>query len=566
MLGVVWSQRGPEAPRGEGFRFITDEIPSYCDTNCGHSYQDPFPLHERLFLVSFGGDGGKKNRIYLIDELGNRKCIYEAAGNLSCFYPIPLRPRPRPPVVVPQSEGQKWVYREPEKMNNDPDDLWGTLMVLDVYRGISKHVQRGQAKSIQVIEQVQKSRPMTGGEPAWGHTPIMSRGTVHVRRVIGTVPIHEDGSAHFRVPALRSISLNVLDEEGRTLMRMGSDMHVMPGETQSCIGCHENRYGAVAPDRYWRAPSAVGETPVIPKPASWGTDGLLDYQRVVQPVWDKYCIECHGGPTPDAGLSLVGDRTRFFCVSYDNLVDRELVDFANAFAIDHDENTPLTLGAIVSPLREFIETEHAGCPPLPREDRYRVYAWIDANVPYYSTYVSTRAKTPGGRDGWDTGEERQKRSGWMVDHVARVFDRRCMSCHQRTVHNQGLWSSPKIIVSSRHWTHRGVTAHGFPVWVPLTAKYGPEFRINLTRPSHSLMLNAPLAKEAGGLGYCTLEDGSPVFDDTADIDYRRLLGAIETGKAAFYSLPRVDMPTEHVESVLPSVLSKKQLAEYWTGR
>jgi len=201
----------------------------------------------------------------------------------------------------------------------------------------------------------------------------------------------------------------------------------------------------------------------------------------------------------------------------------------------------LTLGAIVSRLREFIEVEHAGKPPLPREDRYRIYAWIDANIPYYSTYTHSRHGTPGSRDGWETAMGKN-RNGWMVADVARVFDKRCMGCHQRTVHNQALWGSPKVIVSSRHWTHRAVTAHGFPDYFPMSAKYGPEFRINLTRPSHSLMLNAPLAKEAGGLGYCKLKDGSPVFADTNDVDYRHMLGAIETGKAALYSKPRVDMP------------------------
>ena len=58
--------------------------------------------------------------------------------------------------------------------------------------------------------QVQKSRRMAGGE-AWGHTPIIGRGTTHVRRLVGLVPIEQDGSAHFKVPALRSISFNLLD-------------------------------------------------------------------------------------------------------------------------------------------------------------------------------------------------------------------------------------------------------------------------------------------------------------------------------------------------------------------
>ena len=557
MLGMVWNQLGPEAPRGEGFRFITSEIPVYCDTTLPYGYQDVFPVNERLFLVSYGGDGATKNRLYLIDDRGNRRCIYEAAGNLGCWSPLLLRPREVPPVLTPPSNNPQWVYQDAEEMNTQPNDLTGTLSVQDVYRGIMPAVRRGEAKYLQVIEQVQKSRSMSGGE-AWGHTPIIGRGTVHVRRVVGLVPIEADGSAHFRVPALRNISLNVLDAEGRVLMRMGSDMHVMPGENLGCIGCHESRQGGEAPLPRPERSLAMQRPPVTPRQPDWGTDGLIDYQKVVQPVWDRHCGECHGGPNPDGYLDLSGDRTRFFCVSYDNLVERDLVNFDAVFAGGHDENAPMTLGAIVSRIGDYLRPDHYDVE-MPAEDRMRVYAWIDANVPYYGTYHYTKARGIGARDSWETNTGTNQ-DGWLIGGVGTTFERRCFACHRREINNQGMWGwlggpmTQMVTVSSDIWTDRGVTAHVFPQRYPMSAKVGPELRINLTHPANSSLLQAPLAKEAGGWGLCKERDGSPVLKDKNDPDYRRMWLAIETGKARLYATPRVDMSSEHVATMAKTVL------------
>ncbi len=537
MVGMVWDRFGAEAPRGEGFRFVTDEIPAYCDTRFGHGYQDPFPVNERQFVVSYGGDGGRKNRLYLLDDRGNKKCIYEAGGNLGCWSPLLLAPRKTPPVIATQCNNPEWVYRDPVEANRNPDNLTGTMVLQDVYRGIEAHVRRGEAKSIQIMEQVQKSRCMVGGE-AWGHTPIIGRGTVHVRRLVGTVPIESDGSAHFTAPALRNISLNVLDADGRVLMRMGSDMHIMPGEKRSCIGCHENRDRHMAPVDRQRPPIAARRNPSTPKLPAWGTDGLLDFPKVVQPVLDKYCVKCHGGPTPKGGVSLTGDKTRFFSMGYDNLVERGLVHFTNVFALDHDDTTPKTVGSIVSKIRPYIEDpKHCG-KVIPLADRQRIYTWIDANVPYYGTYTYTKVRGIGARDSWGCGD----RNGWLKKQVWPTFEKRCYDCHKRTVHNQALYGTAAARISSKIWTDRGVTAHGFPGRYPMSGLVGPELRINLTHPSHSLLLTAPLAKAAGGLGMCKDKSGrSFIFKDAADPDYQAMLKGIEEGRKALLAIPRVDM-------------------------
>ena len=53
------------------------------------------------------------------------------------------------------------------------------------------------------------------------------------------IPVYEDGSAKFRIPANMPISLQPLDEEGKALQLMRSWMTAMPGEVVQCAGCHE---------------------------------------------------------------------------------------------------------------------------------------------------------------------------------------------------------------------------------------------------------------------------------------------------------------------------------------
>ena len=72
--------------------------------------------------------------------------------------------------------------------------------------------------------------------------PVISCGATYAgKMVLGDVPLEEDGSAYFRVPSGIPIYFMVLDKHGRALQRMRSFTHLMPGETQGCVGCHEPR-------------------------------------------------------------------------------------------------------------------------------------------------------------------------------------------------------------------------------------------------------------------------------------------------------------------------------------
>ena len=539
MIGLVWNELGIEAPRGAGFRWVTRELPAIGDTTLPWGYRNPYPLNEHQFLVSWGGDGEEKNRLYLLDDRGNRHCLYEAPGRLGCWNPLALEPRTAPPVIPPQNENPSWAYRDPLEAEQRPDEsVPGTPLLRDVYEGIGANVARGEIKAIQIIEQVPRGKA-NQGDAIFGHWTIVGRGTMFVRRLIGVVPVERDGSACFTAPAVRDVSFNALDAEGRVVRAMGSTTHVMPGEQVSCIGCHEHR-GVAPPAGRSLVPLAAQRAPSVPQFPAWTHHGILDFCTVVQPVLDKYCVECHGGPTPKAALDLSGDKTHLFNMAYDTLLDRGLVHYIPSAGTGHTEDTAKARGSYVSRICRYLGADHAG-KAVPLEDRQRIYAWIDANVPYYGTTRFYDARAMGARDRWYIHD----RSQWFHKDFAPVFHRRCMDCHKRYVSPQTYNFNPggdgRILVTSRVWNELALSqfqlGHGR---ISGTGQYGPDYRINLTHPVWSQMLTAPLAKAAGGLGLCEDKDGGPIFRSTTDPDYRAMLAALQEGKAALDAHPRED--------------------------
>ncbi|NQU22532.1 MAG: hypothetical protein HQ567_14740, partial [Candidatus Nealsonbacteria bacterium] len=334
LVGMVYNGNGKEAADGIGFRRLTRDTASVGDRPPVYAYQDPQPLNEQLFLVSYGGRPDHKVGLYLLDRSGNKKCILETAGSVGVHSPQVFGARPRPPVIPDRSRVADWSPNADlfEQMLNDPD--WSqkaTMLLHDVYLGIEPEIERGRAGYLAVMEQVIQ---------ADGRGGSMGVGTIwYANRVVGLVPIEEDGSAHFEVPALRSLYFHVLDKQGRMLMTQGSDFHAMPGEYRSCVGCHEQRKGIDTPPDAAKSPIAARRAPVRPEMPEWGTNGIIEYEVTVQPILDKYCIECHAGAKPDANLNLTGDRTTVYNMSYMELTDRSLVHFAPGTGSTHAQPT-----------------------------------------------------------------------------------------------------------------------------------------------------------------------------------------------------------------------------------
>ena len=92
--------------------------------------------------------------------------------------------------------------------------------------------------------------------------------------------------------------------------RMQSFLTVQPGETSSCVGCHEQR--TREPDKSYeslvlmvvrRPPSKIEPITDVPD--------VIDYPRDVQPVLDQLCVRCHGyEPTTAGGPRRTNDTHR----------------------------------------------------------------------------------------------------------------------------------------------------------------------------------------------------------------------------------------------------------------
>ncbi len=117
-----------------------------------------------------------------------------------------------------------------------------TLFCRTCTTGLEPHVQRGEVKTIRVVREMQKTVRIDPSLRAFGFQfPVISCGATYAGKdVLGEVPVEPDGSACFRVPAGMPIYFMALDAGGRAVQRMRSFTHLMPGEVQGCVGCHES--------------------------------------------------------------------------------------------------------------------------------------------------------------------------------------------------------------------------------------------------------------------------------------------------------------------------------------
>ena len=330
----------------------------------------PYPLSEKYFLVSCQPTPQSNWGLYLVDVFDNLTLLREEPG-YALLEPIPLRPTPRPPVLedrVPRDRTDALVY------------------LADVYEGPGlQGIPRGTVKRLRVFTYHFAYHDMGGLLGVVGLD-----GPWDIKRVLGTVPVEEDGSALFRVPANTPLSVQPLDAEGKALQLMRSWMTAMPGEVLSCVGCHEPP-NTSAP---LRRSLAATKPPSEIQPWYGPTRGF-SYPREVQPVIDRYCIRCHDGQqamdlrgtemirdfasvTPGTGGSLGGK----FSVGYANLHR-----FVRRPGIESDYHllTPMEFHADTTELVQLLQKGHHGVQ-LDAESWDRILTWIDLNTPYHGTW------------------------------------------------------------------------------------------------------------------------------------------------------------------------------------
>ena len=337
--------------------------------NVKPKYEDPYPLNDKYFLCSRMTGRGEQMGIYLVDVFGNEILLHvEEPG---CYDPMPLGPRPRPPRIPPR---------------RDFDNKHGYFYIVNVYEGTHlKGVERGTVKYLRVVESPEK-RFWT--HPAWGgqgvHCPAMNWHSFENKRILGTVPVAEDGSAYFEVPSNRFVYFQLLDENKMMVQSMRSGTMVQSGETTGCVGCHDNRLGAPAKLKR-KIPMALQHPPS--KLHGWyGKPRLFNYISEVQPVFDKQCVSCHDY-NKDGGkkLNLAGDRTNTFNTSYNELWRKKYIKSIGAGPAEIQQ--AYTWGSHASKLIDVIRNEHYDIQ-LDKTEFETIVTWIDLNGPYYPRYDS----------------------------------------------------------------------------------------------------------------------------------------------------------------------------------
>ena len=336
----------------------------------------PYPLSEKYFLVSCRKDSKSPWALYLVDIFDNMLLLRQEPG-YALFEPVPVRKTPTPPAI-------------PDRIDLTRKDA--IVYLADVYTGPGlKGVPRGTAKALRVFTNHYGYRGMGG------HINIGIDGPWDVKRILGTVPIHEDGSAMFRVPANTPIVVVPVDAEGKGLQVMRSWYTAMPGEFASCAGCHERQ--SERPSA--RQTIATGKRPSAISPW-YGPMRGFSFAREVQPVLDKYCIGCHDGgkradgktPPDLRGKDKRPDYKGEWTPSYEQL--HRFVRRPGPES-DYHVQVPLEYHADTSELVQMLQKGHGGVK-LDVEAWDRLVTWIDLNVPCHGTWSEHRRIAGQGHD------------------------------------------------------------------------------------------------------------------------------------------------------------------------
>ncbi|WP_136080050.1 HzsA-related protein [Pontiella desulfatans] len=379
----------PRVPDDDGMapvKRVTPEV-GFPETQKGKQvYGTPWPLSEDYYLVIYdakmqqrnGRQGDKSNPrgeygIYLLDKFGNKILIYRDP-EIACLSPIPLRPRPMPPAL-------------PEKCDRlaDTPPTHGSMAVMDVYDSFLPWPNDTKIKALRIV-QIHPSSVPSGPRPhETGRRIAEASDSVNLTRsILGTVPVEEDGSAHFKVPALKELLFQALDENGLAVQSMRSSTWVQPGEQLVCMGCHEPKNRAPLPSNH--VPLAMKRKPSEPMPDVDGTNPF-SYPRLVQPVLDKHCVGCHDKdhmlPLDRTIVDSKLDRQRTTQVyrSYDSLIHK----YAFWEFGDHYRTIPGQFGARDSKLYKMLKNGHSNVK-LTDEELHRITVWLDSMSNFYGVY------------------------------------------------------------------------------------------------------------------------------------------------------------------------------------
>ncbi|MDR1097372.1 MAG: SUMF1/EgtB/PvdO family nonheme iron enzyme, partial [Tannerella sp.] len=333
-------------------------------------FLQPYPLNEKYFLVTMKASPESLWGVYLVDVFNNITPVIqeEDAG----YFEATLMGESEKPALI--SDRIK------------PDSKTATVFLQDVYFGGGlKGIPRGAVKKLR-IGSYSFSPWYQGGTPGLHGLD----GPCDVKRILGEVDVEADGSAMFTVPSNTPLFLQPLDSTGKALQIMRSWFTAMPGESVSCLGCHEERN--VAPNL--KKTLASNAAPQQIKEFCGPRRGV-GFRQEVQPVLDRACVACHNGSQPelpylkgdsmmpkwrsDIHYSAPEDEGGAFTESY-----YQLQRHVRHPGLESDMRmlAPTDVHADQTELFQMLNSGHHGVQ-LTDEETRRLALWIDMNAPFH---------------------------------------------------------------------------------------------------------------------------------------------------------------------------------------
>ena len=426
-------------------------------TQFGPQWAYPYALDEDHYLVSFMPEGCRYFRgpyssrfgIYAVDKSGRRELLAFDWGN-HCMQPIALKARP------------DVARRKVKKL--DYTNGFGTYYVQNVYHGAAvEGLKPGSVKKLRVI--ALEYRPVHNGwnwQYGWHSsqgkigTPIaVGNGCYDVKHVLGEAEVEADGSCMFTCPARTPVYFQLIDKDGLCLQTMRSWTTLMPGEANSCIGCHEHpneaaplkatiaskkppqklqsaipgrprhpflerleKEGPLASLENWMGvnrPMKTDPAEIAAKgiPAEERGDGV-GFVKDIQPIFDRLLrdypdkkllgIDMRDVP---AELPATDDKSmRTYSESYLQFTEKgkgtDNVNFAHGLSFAAFK-PPCSFGAIKS------KWYHELAPFLTDAERRTLAMWIDLAIPYCSCYTE--------RHTWDDWHQQR----YLYTYDKRIF-------------------------------------------------------------------------------------------------------------------------------------------------
>lgn len=344
-------------------RPIKEEIKDQLVDGVWPQFIKPTVLNDKYYLVAAKLGPNSLWGIYLVDVFDNVTCIIKTEGE-GFISPILRKKSVTPPVI-------------PDRVKLDQKEA--TFFIQDIYEGEGlRGIPRGTVKELR-LHAYEYAYVKTVSDHNWHGI----QSGWDIKRLLGTVPVEEDGSVIFKAPANTPISIQPLDKDGVAIQWMRSWVTGQPGEVVSCIGCHEDQNQIAIPKRV----IASQKEPSKLTPPEGGVRSFT-FDLEIQPILDRACIACHNG---EKAFDLRGGKKdgMGYGTSYLNLhpyVHRQGGE-GDMVVLQPYEYHPNT-----SELVRMLKRGHYNVELTDKEWR-TLYNWIDYNAPDKGYFLANKLTT-----------------------------------------------------------------------------------------------------------------------------------------------------------------------------